>query len=83
MSPVMNETSDPPPMHAGLAGATLLAFGVLVWAAVSFITGDMALGLLYGLAPGLVLGGLAVLRLRRGGLFRRERTPDTPDREQA
>jgi hypothetical protein len=69
-----------PPLPAGLAFFAFLAVGIIVWAVVSVLSGTLKLGLLYGLAPGLVLGALAVLRLRRGGLFRRERTRDTAGR---
>jgi len=75
---IMPPTPTSPPLQAGLAFCAFLAVGVIMWAVVSLLSLDMALGLLYGLAPGLVLGALAVLRLRRGGLFKRERTPDTP-----
>jgi len=79
----MPPTKSPPPLEAGLAFAAFLAVGVIVWGVVSLLTGDLNLGLLYGLLPGLGLGGLAFLRLRRGGLFKRDRTQDTRGREEA
>ncbi|MEQ8404826.1 MAG: hypothetical protein RKE49_07000 [Oceanicaulis sp.] len=79
----MPPVKSPPPLQAGLAFAAFLAMGVIVWGVVSLLSGDLNLGLLYGLAPGMALGGLAFVRLRRGGLFKRERTPDTPGREEA
>ncbi len=79
----MPSTPAPPPLQAGIAFLAFMAVGIIVWAVVSLLSGNMKLGLLYGLAPGLVLGALAVLRLRRGGLFRRERTRDNPGRGSA
>jgi|GEM_PF-6858050 hypothetical protein len=69
-----------PPLSAGLVFCAFLAVGIIVWAVVSLLSGTMKLGLLYGLVPGPILGALAVLRLRRGGLIRRERTRDTAGR---
>lgn len=79
----MSATTIREPLQAGLALAAFLAVGVIVWGVVSLLTGDLNLGLLYGLAPGVALGVLAFIRLRRGGLFRRERTPDSEGREEA
>lgn len=79
----MSPTPASPSPRAGLAFCAFLAVGVIMWAVVSLLSLDMALGLLYGLAPGLGLGALAVLRLRRGGLFRREHMQDTPGRGEA
>ena len=61
---------------------TLLAFagvGVVVAAIVMPLSGSPLLGLAYGVAPGLVLGGLAWLRVVRGGLFNAPGTPDNSD----
>lgn len=71
------------PLQAGLAFAAFIAVGVMVWGVVSLLTGDLNQGLLYGLVPGVALGALAFVRLRRGGLFRRERMPDNEGREEA
>ncbi|MFP4519438.1 MAG: hypothetical protein ACLFQ5_08280 [Oceanicaulis sp.] len=79
----MPPTKSPPPLQAGLAFAAFLAVGVIVWGVVSLLTGDLNLGFLYGLLPGLALGALAFVRLRRGGLFKRERTQDNQGREEA
>ncbi len=61
---------------------TLLAFagvGVAVAAIVIVLSGNLLLGLAYGLAPGLLLGALAWLRVVRGRLFNAAGTPDNPD----
>ncbi|XBQ17508.1 MAG: hypothetical protein ABL308_06400 [Oceanicaulis sp.] len=74
---------SPTPPRAGLTLAAFLAVGAIVWVLVSLISGDLWLGFAYGLAPGLGLGLLAALRLRRGGLIRRPNRPDSSDRERA
>jgi hypothetical protein len=61
---------------------TLLAFagvGVTVAVVVMVLSGSPLLGLAYGVAPGLVLGGLAWLRVVRGGLFNGPGRPGRSD----
>ena len=67
--------------RANLTLAAFLAIGALVWAITSLLTGDVRLGLAYGVIPGVLLGVLARWRIIRGGLVRRPRTPDNPDFE--
>ena len=66
--------------RADLTFAGLLGVGVAVWALVSILTGDLLLGLLYGLLPGVALGALGRLRILRGGLIRPMNRPDNEDR---
>lgn len=81
----MTERHDARPLRrrADLTFAGLFGVGVAVWAFVSLLTGDLLLGLLYGLAPGVTLAALGRLRILRGGLVRRPRTPDNGDRGRA
>lgn len=66
--------------RADLTFAGLLAVGLAVWALVAILTGNLALGLLYGLLPGVALGLLGRLRILRGGLINRSSRQDTEDR---
>lgn len=63
--------------------AGLLAVGVAVWALVLVLTGNLLLGLLYGLAPGVALAALGRLRVLRGHLVRFASSSDTGDRGRA
>ena len=63
------------------ARATAIAFGavaVVVTVLVSLLTGNVWLGLLYGLLPGTLLGALAWLRIARGGLIKLTSSKDRP-----
>lgn len=67
------------PSRRRRATRTLLAFvgvGIVVSIIVLAVTESVLLGLAYGVGPGLALGGLAWLRVVRGGLFS---GPDTQD----
>jgi hypothetical protein len=66
--------------RADLTFAGLLAVGVAVWALVSILTGNLLLGLVYGLLPGVALGALGRLRVLRGSLIRPMNRPDNEDR---
>jgi hypothetical protein len=66
--------------RADLAFAGLLGVGVAVWATVFLLTGDLILGLLYGLLPGVALGALGRLRTLRGRLIKPMNRPDNEDR---
>lgn len=59
---------------------TFIAFcavGVAVALLGALLTGSFLLGAAYGLVPGVVLGGLAWLRVARGGLFKVRSKSDT------
>lgn len=59
--------------HANLTFMAFCAVGAAVAMMAMVLTGNPVLGLAYGLAPGAVLGGLAWLRIMRGGLFKTPR----------
>jgi len=65
--------------HANMTFMAFCAVGVAVALLAALLTGSLLLGFAYGLAPGLVLGGLAWLRVARGGLFRVRRKSDSSD----
>jgi hypothetical protein len=69
--------------RADLTFAGLLALGVIVSALVTVMTGNLALSLLYGLAPGVALGVLGRRRILRGGSLTRQSTTGSEDRERA
>ena len=69
--------------RANVALLGLVAMGVLVWLMVWALTGHLALGVVYGLAPGIALGCIARIRILRGALFKRESTQGNRDRETA
>ncbi len=63
------------------ASATAYAFGavaLVVTVVVSLLTGNVWLGLLYGLVPGLLLGALAWVRISKGGLIKSTSSKDRP-----
>jgi len=66
--------------RADLTFAGLLGVGLTVWVLVAVLTGNLALGILYGLLPGVALGLLGRLRILRGGLINRPSTQDSEDR---
>lgn len=71
---------DSPRQRADFAFAGFLAVGVLVWGLVVLMTQNMALGLLYGVLPGVALGLLARARLLNGRLIGRDNSSDKQDR---
>ena len=81
----MNDPDDPRILRrrADWAFASLLGVGLAVWALVTILTGDLALGLVYGLLPGVALGTLGRVRILRGGIFKPTNRPDTGDRGRA
>ncbi len=69
------------PVRSQQTQTTLVAFGAVasvVTVVVMLLTGDIVLGLLYGLVPGLILGALAWFRIARGGLIKPRSSKDRP-----
>lgn len=71
---------DNPRQRAEFAFAAFMVVGVLVWGLVVLLTHNLALGLLYGLLPGVALGLLARARLLNGRLIGRGGSSDKQDR---